>query len=546
MAAAVVTVSLIFTTSPNSFAEKVGSTCKKLNQKSWSGEIPIVCKKNKSGKLVWTQFSISPSQSTNKSAGDTDAREKIDAQSQLATMTAKVDEIKPKLISASNSYYESLCKGSAYATVADTWKKAVESYEKAIDSYIAAASKILERYGDLKVYAPTRFPLPAPSVCPVAIPTPKQSSPSAAPSQSSNSSAQPGETIGQFNARRSASSYLASSGFSRTGLIKQLKYEGYTDADAAYGVDAQKADWNYQAERSAASYLRSSGYSRLGLIKQLKYEGFSDLEAVHGVDAQKADWFDQAVRSAASYLRSSAFSRTGLIKQLEYEGYTNQEAIYGVDSNGFATTPPKKPSASGQNSGSTPSSSPMESGMPIVGKIVSGSDWAAYEISNSSSSNVLNHPSFLVTASTSTGAILIEGRNDKFPMLNVGGKSWMYLPFSLSLYGGSPGKITLSKYERSNNRPTSQSEWPSVSNIQLSGSQIQFSLSNNSNSLRLSGESIYYYFCLDSAGTPIFADQALTYTTLLPKGSTQISWPTKLKVGQCSLISVVVGAVYTS
>ncbi len=37
-------------------AAKTGSSCKKLNSKSWDGEKPIVCKKNKSGKLVWTSF----------------------------------------------------------------------------------------------------------------------------------------------------------------------------------------------------------------------------------------------------------------------------------------------------------------------------------------------------------------------------------------------------------------------------------------------------------------------------------------------------------
>ena len=38
-------------------AAKTGSPCKKLNAKDWSGNQPIVCKKNNSGKLVWTKFS---------------------------------------------------------------------------------------------------------------------------------------------------------------------------------------------------------------------------------------------------------------------------------------------------------------------------------------------------------------------------------------------------------------------------------------------------------------------------------------------------------
>jgi hypothetical protein len=37
-------------------AAKTGSACKNLNSKSWDGDSPIVCKKNLSGKLVWTKF----------------------------------------------------------------------------------------------------------------------------------------------------------------------------------------------------------------------------------------------------------------------------------------------------------------------------------------------------------------------------------------------------------------------------------------------------------------------------------------------------------
>ena len=44
-----------FTESAN--AARTGSACKKVNSKSWDGNSPIVCKKNKSGKLVWSKFS---------------------------------------------------------------------------------------------------------------------------------------------------------------------------------------------------------------------------------------------------------------------------------------------------------------------------------------------------------------------------------------------------------------------------------------------------------------------------------------------------------
>ncbi len=44
------------------------------------------------------------------------------------------------------------------------------------------------------------------------------------------------ETVSQSNAKKSATSYLKYSSFSRTGLIDQLVFEGFTQAQAEYGV----------------------------------------------------------------------------------------------------------------------------------------------------------------------------------------------------------------------------------------------------------------------------------------------------------------------
>ena len=91
------------------------------------------------------------------------------------------------------------------------------------------------------------------------------------------------ETVAQSNAKKSATSYLRYSSFSRTGLIGQLEFEGFSTADATYGVDAQKADWNVQAAKSAKSYLKYSSFSRIGLIDQLVFEGFTQAQAEYGV-----------------------------------------------------------------------------------------------------------------------------------------------------------------------------------------------------------------------------------------------------------------------
>ena len=89
------------------------------------------------------------------------------------------------------------------------------------------------------------------------------------------------------------------------------------------------------ALESAQSYLRSIPFSRSGLIDQLEYEGFSASEAEHAVANCGADWYEQAAKSARSYLNVMSFSRSELIDQLEYEGFTYDQAVYGVEQNGY-------------------------------------------------------------------------------------------------------------------------------------------------------------------------------------------------------------------
>ena len=142
-------------------------------------------------------------------------------------------------------------------------------------------------------------------------------------------------TLGERNALESAQSYLRSIPFSRSGLIDQLEYEGFSRSEAEYAVANCGADWYEQAERSAQSYLRNLAFSRSGLIDQLEYEGFSASEAEHAVANCGADWYEQAAKSARSYLNVMSFSRSELIDQLEYEGFTYDQAVYGVEQNGY-------------------------------------------------------------------------------------------------------------------------------------------------------------------------------------------------------------------
>lgn len=95
----------------------------------------------------------------------------------------------------------------------------------------------------------------------------------------------PVETLSQSNARSTAGDYIDSSGFSRSGLIDQLKFEGYSTADSTYAVDAIEVNWNEQAARTAQAYLDSSSFSSSGLYDQLVFEGYTSSQANYGLSA---------------------------------------------------------------------------------------------------------------------------------------------------------------------------------------------------------------------------------------------------------------------
>jgi len=92
-------------------------------------------------------------------------------------------------------------------------------------------------------------------------------------------------TLGERNAKGNAESYLNAMSFSKQGLIDQLLYEGFSLAEAEYGVNAVDVDWNEQAALKAQDYLDTMSFSRQGLIDQLLYEGFTQAQVEYGVNA---------------------------------------------------------------------------------------------------------------------------------------------------------------------------------------------------------------------------------------------------------------------
>lgn len=92
-------------------------------------------------------------------------------------------------------------------------------------------------------------------------------------------------TMGQKNALGTALDYLDYTAFSRSGLISQLEFEGYSTEDATFAVDNCGADWKEQAALCAQNYLDYTSFSRQGLIDQLVFEGFTQEQAEYGVTA---------------------------------------------------------------------------------------------------------------------------------------------------------------------------------------------------------------------------------------------------------------------
>jgi hypothetical protein len=92
-------------------------------------------------------------------------------------------------------------------------------------------------------------------------------------------------TLNRTQAVRAARQYLEYQAFSLKGLIKQLKYEGYSTGDATYGATHAGANWMKQAVKSAKAYLEYQPFSFSGMVKQLQYEGFTRAQAVHGARA---------------------------------------------------------------------------------------------------------------------------------------------------------------------------------------------------------------------------------------------------------------------
>lgn len=92
------------------------------------------------------------------------------------------------------------------------------------------------------------------------------------------------------NAEKKAEEYLDFMAFSRSGLVDQLAYEGFTSSQAEYGVKHCGANWNTQAKLDAKAYIDVMVFSRSGLVEQLEFDGFTPSQAEYGVKHCGVNW----------------------------------------------------------------------------------------------------------------------------------------------------------------------------------------------------------------------------------------------------------------
>ena len=90
--------------------------------------------------------------------------------------------------------------------------------------------------------------------------------------------------VPQGTATAAAQNYLSFMSFSRSGLISQLEYDGYSSADATAAVDGLSVDYAQQAGSSAQGYLEMMPMSRAELIDQLIQDGYTPEQAAAGAD----------------------------------------------------------------------------------------------------------------------------------------------------------------------------------------------------------------------------------------------------------------------
>ena len=116
---------------------------------------------------------------------------------------------------------------------------------------------------------------------------------------------------------------------------EEAKAKAEAEAKAKAEAEAKITKAQENCKRSAVEYLEIAAFSKQGLIEQLVFEGYSEADATSVVNNLNVDWSSQAYYCAVEYDNLFPMSRQEMIEQLSYEGFTNEEAIYAVDNLGL-------------------------------------------------------------------------------------------------------------------------------------------------------------------------------------------------------------------
>ena len=78
---------------------------------------------------------------------------------------------------------------------------------------------------------------------------------------------------------------LLRQGVSKLGLEETLEFQGFTPQQISKAMEkTQDVDWDAQAVLCAEGYLEAMEFNRDSLIGQLKYEGFTTAQAEYAAD----------------------------------------------------------------------------------------------------------------------------------------------------------------------------------------------------------------------------------------------------------------------
>lgn len=125
-------------------------------------------------------------------------------------------------------------------------------------------------------------------------------------------------------------------GFGPKSLREGLRRDGFTTGQIAYAMENCNPDWKEQALKLAIFHAKSSGWSYSNMWRSLMHMyGFSEEEAKYGADNCNADW-NKAAADHVRIFQDGSYTREEMIREMvEHYEFTEEQAIYGVDQNGL-------------------------------------------------------------------------------------------------------------------------------------------------------------------------------------------------------------------